>query len=61
MISTIYGDMDASELELKEGVYEDEYEVASWLEYWLKGELVHRSAHVDLKHSISVTSTLEAF
>jgi len=50
MITTIYGDMDESLLEKK--VYvdrDDENEHTTATEYWLNGELVHRSAHVTLK------------
>ena len=50
MITTIYGDIDESLLEKK--VYvdkDDENEYTTATEYWLNGELVHRSAHVTLK------------
>ena len=49
MVNTIYGEMDEALLEKKEGVFEDDNELTTWVEYWLEGELVHRSAHVTLK------------
>ena len=49
LITTTKGDMDESLLEKKEGVLDNENELTSWVEYWLDGELVHRSAHVTLK------------
>jgi len=51
LISTTKGDMDESLLEKKEGSVDNEIEYTTWVEYWLDGELVHRSAHVTLKTS----------
>lgn len=48
-ITTTKGLMDESLLEKKEGVLDNENELTSWVEYWLDGELVHRSVHVHLK------------
>jgi hypothetical protein len=36
-------------LEKREGVDENDNERAEWVEYWLDGELVHRSVHLTLK------------
>ena len=41
--------MDDSLLEKKEGSVDNNIESTNWVEYWLDGELVHRSAHVTLK------------
>jgi hypothetical protein len=41
--------MDESLLEKREGVVDNENEYTTWVEYWLEGKLVHRSAHVALK------------
>jgi hypothetical protein len=41
--------MDDSLLEKQEGSIDNENELTMWTEYWLDGELVHRSAHVTLK------------
>ena len=41
--------MDDSLLEKREGTVDNDNEQTSWVEYWLEGELVHRSAHVTLK------------
>jgi hypothetical protein len=41
--------MDDSLLEKKEGVVDTENETTRWVEYWLDGELVHRSVDMVLK------------
>jgi hypothetical protein len=43
--------MDESLLEKREGSLDNDNETTTWVEYWLDGELVHRSAHVALKHA----------
>ena len=49
LVNTTYGEMDESLLEKKEGTFEDDNELTTWVEYWKGEELVHRSAHVTLK------------
>ena len=49
MITTTKGEMDESLLEKREGSLDNNNETTTWVEYWLDGELVHRSAHVSLK------------
>jgi hypothetical protein len=49
LISTTKGEMDNSLLEKKEGVVDTENETTTWVEYWLDGELVHRSVDMVLK------------
>ena len=49
LITTPTGEMDDSLLDKKEGNVDNENEYTTWVEYWLDGELVHRSAHVTLK------------
>jgi len=49
LISTTKGEMDDSLLEKKEGVVDTENETTRWVEYWLDGELVHRSVDMVLK------------
>ena len=49
LVTTTKGEMDDSLLEKKEGTVEDDNEYTTWTEYWLDGELVHRSVHVTLK------------
>jgi len=51
IISTTKGDMDESLLDHKTGEVDNEIEYTTWDEYYLNGELVHRSAHVRLKQS----------
>lgn len=49
LVNTTKGEMDEALLEKKEGTIDDENELTTWVEYWLEGELVHRSVHVTLK------------
>jgi 3-keto-L-gulonate-6-phosphate decarboxylase len=50
-ITTIYGDMDDADPRLtkRTGSVEDVNERTEWVEYWMDGVLVHRSADVQLK------------
>jgi len=49
LVTTTYGEMDDSLLDKREGSVDNDNEMTTWVEYWLDGELVHRSAHVTLK------------
>ena len=49
LITTTKGEMDESLLEKKEGSVDNDNEYTTWVEYWLDGEIVHRSVHVTLK------------
>ena len=49
IVTTTKGEMDDSLLERRDGSVDNDNEATSWVEYWLDGELVHRSAHVTLK------------
>ena len=49
IVNTTKGKMDTSLLEHKSGVDENDNERVEWTEYWLEGELVHRSVHMTLK------------
>ena len=51
-VFTTKGDMDEALLEKKEGVVDNDDEYTTWVEYWLEGELVHRSVHVHLKKAL---------
>jgi len=51
LVTTTKGEIDESLLEKKEGTVDNEIELTTWVEYWLEGELVHRSVHVTLKTS----------
>jgi hypothetical protein len=53
LVTTTYGEMDDSLLEKREGTFEDDNELTTWVEYWKDTELVHRSAHVTLKKTPS--------
>jgi hypothetical protein len=41
--------MDVSLLEKREGTIDNDNETTNWVEYWLEGELVHRSVDMTLK------------
>ena len=56
MITTTRGEMDESLLQKREGEVNNDNEYTTWVEYWLKDELVHRSAHITLKTSPSLFS-----
>jgi hypothetical protein len=58
LITTTKGEMDESLLEKQEGSVDNDNETTTWVEYWLAGELVHRSVHVSLKKNVS--SAVEA-
>lgn len=61
IVTTTKGDMDESLLEKREGSINNDVESTTWVEYWLEGELVHRSAHVTLKQPISLTAEAAQF
>lgn len=52
IVNTTKGEMDDSLLEKREGSLENDTETTSWVEYWLNGELVHRSVHMALKRGV---------
>jgi hypothetical protein len=52
IVNTTKGEMDDSLLEKREGSLENDTETTSWVEYWLDGEMVHRSVHMALKRSV---------
>jgi hypothetical protein len=52
IVNTTKGEMDDSLLEKREGSLENDTETTSWIEYWLAGELVHRSVNMALKRSV---------
>jgi len=53
IVTTTKGDMEDSLLEKKEGSIDNDNEYTIWTEYWLEGELVHRSVHVQLKKNVA--------
>jgi len=61
MITTTKGPMDESLLEKREGVVDNDNEYTTWLEYWHEGELVHRSAHVQLKKTLVLSAEAASF
>ena len=61
IVTTTKGEMDESLLEKREGSIDNEIEMTTWVEYWLEGELVHRSAHVTLKQPVNFGGETAAF
>jgi len=61
MVTTTKGEMDESLLEKREGSVDNDNELTTWVEYWLNDELVHRSAHVRLKKTVTLTSSVASF
>jgi hypothetical protein len=53
LVNTTKGEMDVSLLEKREGTTDNDNETTSWVEYWLQGELVHRSVHMTLKRNVT--------
>ena len=51
IVTTTKGDMDDSLLVKQEGSLDNDIETTTWTEYYLDGELVHRSVHVTLKQA----------
>lgn len=61
IVITTKGEMDDSLLEKREGVVDNDTEYTQWVEYWLEGELVHRSAHVRLKKPVVLGTKVGGF
>ena len=61
LVTTTKGEMDEALLEKKEGSVDNDNEYTTWVEYWLDDELVHRSAHVQLKKTATLTSSIASF
>ena len=61
LVTTTKGEMDESLLEKKEGFVDNDNEYATWVEYWHEGELVHRSAHVTLKKTVTLSAEAASF
>jgi len=61
LVNTTKGEMDESLLEKREGSVDNDNEVTTWVEYWLEGELVHRSVHVTLKKTVTLSAEAASF
>ena len=53
LVNTTKGEIDSSLLEKREGSIDTDNETTNWVEYWLEGELVHRSVHMTLKRNVT--------
>jgi hypothetical protein len=60
LITTTHGEMDESLLEKRTGEVDNEDEHTTWVEYYLKDELVHRSVHVILKKNVTIEGVAAA-
>ena len=61
LVTTTKCEMDDSLLVKREGTVDNDNELTTWVEYWLDEELVHRSAHVRLKKTVTLTSSVASF
>jgi hypothetical protein len=61
LVNTTKGEMDEALLEKREGNVDNDNEYTTWVEYWLDGELVHRSVHVQLKKSVGLKVEAASF
>ena len=61
LINTTRGEMDEALLEKKEGGLDNENEHTTWVEYYFEGELVHRSANIQLKKPIVSQTAIGSF
>ena len=61
LVNTTKGEMDEALLEKREGNVDNDDEYTTWVEYWLDGELVHRSVHVQLKKSVVLSAVSASF
>lgn len=61
LVTTTKGEMDESLLEKREGTVDNDNELTTWVEYWHEGELVHRSAHVTLKKTVTLSAEAASF
>jgi len=61
LITTTHGEMDESLLEKRTGAVDNEDEYTTWTEYYLNGQLVHRSVHVRLKKNVSIEGVAAQF
>jgi hypothetical protein len=52
--------MDVSLLEKREGSIDNDNETTNWVEYWLQGELVHRSVDMTLKRNVTGESVAQS-
>jgi len=52
---------DENLFEKREGVFDDENEHTTWVEYWEGEKLVHRSAHVTIKRVQSIQNVAGGF
>ena len=60
IVTTTKGNMDTSLLEHRSGEVDNDNEFTTWTEYWLDGELVHRSVHVTLKKPSATCEAIAA-
>lgn len=60
-VTTTRGIMKTADLEKKTSIIDNDHEYTQVIEYWFKGEQVHRSAHVHLKKNVIAEGMAAAF
>ena len=60
IVTTTKGEMDDFLLEKREGSVDNDNETTGWVEYWLDGELVHRSVNMVLKRGVFAEGETQA-
>lgn len=60
LVTTTKGEMDEALLEKRVGSVENDTETTTWVEYWLDGELVHRSVNMVLKRGVFADGETQA-
>jgi hypothetical protein len=61
MINTTRGEMDEKLLTKRTGTIDNDNEHTTWIEYWNKNELLHRSVHVSLKQPLISATEIGEF
>ena len=52
MINTTRGEMDEKLLTKRTGTIDNDNEYTTWIEYWNRNELLHRSVNITLKQPL---------
>ena len=61
MINTTRGEMDEKLLTKRTGTIDNDNEHTTWIEYWNRNELLHRSVHVSLKQPLISATEIGEF
>jgi hypothetical protein len=61
MINTTRGEMDEKLLTKRTGTIDNDNEYTTWIEYWNRNELLHRSVNITLKQPLISTTEIGEF